>query len=134
MPVVWSDRHRLHDPGGELWVGVRTPGTELPERADRIRAALEDRGARIVDAADQPLDALTAVHDKALVDHLAGAWRAWDEAGLPDDPCQDRVVPYLFPHPSLFSGRRARLATSITATRALPAARRRAAAAAELFR
>jgi len=115
MPVVWSDRHRLHDPGGELWVGVRTPGTELPERADRIRAALEDRGARIVDAADQPLDALTAVHDKALVDHLAGAWRAWDEAGLPDDPGQDRVVPYLFPHPSLFSGRRARLATSVTA-------------------
>jgi len=115
MPVVWSDRHRLHDPGGEIWVGVRTPGTEVPERADRIRAALEDRGARIVDAADQPLDALTAVHDKALVDHLAGAWRAWDEAGLPDDPGQDRVVPYLFPHPSLFSGRRARLATSITA-------------------
>ena len=115
MPVVWSDRHRMHDPGGEIWVGVRTPGTELPERADRIRAALEERGARIVEAADQPLDALTAVHDEALVDHLAGAWRAWDEAGLPDDPGQDRVVPYLFPHPSLFSGRRAHLATSITA-------------------
>ena len=115
MPVVWSDRHRMHDPGGEIWVGLRTPGTELPERADRIRAALEQRGARIVEAADQPLDALTAVHDEALVDHLAGAWRAWDEAGLPDDPGQDRVVPYLFPHPSLFSGRRAHLATSITA-------------------
>ena len=115
MPVVWSDRHRMHDPGGEIWVGMRTPGTELPERADRIRAALEQRGARIVEAADQPLDALTAVHDEALVDHLAGAWRAWDEAGLPDDPGQDRVVPYLFPHPSLFSGRRAHLATSITA-------------------
>ena len=115
MPVVWSDRHRMHDPGGEVWVGVRTPGTELPERADRIRAALEERGARIVEAADQPLDALTAVHDEALVDHLAGAWRAWDEAGLPDEPGQDRVVPYLFPHPSLFSGRRAHLATSITA-------------------
>ena len=27
MPVVWSDRHRLHDPGGEVWVGVRIPGT-----------------------------------------------------------------------------------------------------------
>ena len=42
MPVVWSDRHRLHDPGGEVWVGVHTPGTELPERAERIRA---DAGA-----------------------------------------------------------------------------------------
>ena len=115
MPVVWSDRHRLHDPGGEVWVGVRTPGTELPERADRIRAALEERGARMVEPADQPHDALTAVHDDALLDHLAGAWRAWDEAGLPVDPGQDRVVPYLFPHPSLFSGQRAHLATSITA-------------------
>ena len=33
MPVVWSDRHHLHEPGGEFWVGVRTPGSELPERA-----------------------------------------------------------------------------------------------------
>jgi acetoin utilization deacetylase AcuC-like enzyme len=115
MPVVWSDRHRLHDPGGEVWVGVRTPGTELPERADRIRSALEKRGARIVDAADQPRDVLTAVHDEGLLEHLAGAWAAWDEAGLPGDPGQDRVVPYLFPHPSLFSGQRAHLATSITA-------------------
>ena len=41
MPVVWSDRHRLHEPGGEVWVGVRTPGTEVPgaRRAD-------PRGAR----------------------------------------------------------------------------------------
>ena len=38
MPVVWSDRHRRHEPGGEVWVGVRTPGTELPERAERVRA------------------------------------------------------------------------------------------------
>ena len=115
MPVVWSDRHRLHDPGGEIWLGMRIPGTELPERADRIRAALEEHGARIVEAADQPLDALTAVHDEALVEHLAGAWRAWDEAGLPEEPGQDRVVPYLFPHPSLFSTGRAHLATSISA-------------------
>ncbi len=52
MPVVWSDRHRLHEPGGEIWVGVRTPGTEVPERAERIRAALG--GARFVEARPQP--------------------------------------------------------------------------------
>jgi hypothetical protein len=63
----------LHDPGGEVWVGVRIPGTQLPERAERIRAALEERGARLVDAAEQPDDALTAVHDQALVEHLARA-------------------------------------------------------------
>ena len=105
MPVVWSDSHRLHDPGGEIWVGVRTPGTELPERAERIRAALAEHDARFVDARAQPDDALTSVHDRELAEHLSGAWSAWEEAGLPEDPGQDRVVPYLFPHPDLFSGR-----------------------------
>ena len=23
MPAVWSEAHRLHDPHGEVWVGVR---------------------------------------------------------------------------------------------------------------
>jgi acetoin utilization deacetylase AcuC-like enzyme len=115
MPVVWSDRHRLHDPGGEVWVGVRIPGTELPERAERIRAALEEHGGHFVDVAEQPDESLATVHDQDLLDHLAGAWSAWEEAGLTEDPGQDRVVPYLFPHPSLFSGGRAHRATAITA-------------------
>ena len=115
MPVVWSDRHRLHDPGGEVWVGVRTPGTELPERAERIRAALEGQGARMVNAQPQPDEALTSVHDPELAEYLAGAWSAWEAAGLTEDPGQDRVVPYLFPHPGLFSGLPAHRATSITA-------------------
>jgi acetoin utilization deacetylase AcuC-like enzyme len=101
MPVVWSERHRLHEPGGEIWVGVRTPGSELPERAERIRAALAD--ARVVDARPQPDEAVLAVHDPALVEYLASAWTDWEAAGLTRDPGQDRVVPYIFPHPSLFS-------------------------------
>jgi acetoin utilization deacetylase AcuC-like enzyme len=104
MPVVWSERHRLHEPGGEVWVGVRTPGTELPERAERIRAELERAGARFVAADAQPDDALLQVHDRALLDYLAGAWREWEAAGLTEDPGQDRVVPYIFPHPGLLSG------------------------------
>jgi acetoin utilization deacetylase AcuC-like enzyme len=99
MPVVWSDRQRLHDPGGEVWVGVRTPGTEVPERAERIREALEGAGARGVQAAAQPDEAVLAVHDAALVDFLATAWEEWQASGLTEDPGQDRVVPYLFPHP-----------------------------------
>jgi acetoin utilization deacetylase AcuC-like enzyme len=97
IPVVWSDRHRLHQPGAEIWVGVRTPGTEVPERAERIRAELEARGARIVAATEHPDSALLAVHDSELVDYLFSAWDRWQEAGLPDDPGQDRVVPYIFP-------------------------------------
>ena len=115
MPVVWSDYHRLHDPGGEVWLGVRIPGTELPERAERIREALAGDGAWFAEAERQPDDAVASVHDTELTAYLAGAWREWEEAGLPDDPGIDRVVPYLFPHPGLFSGRPARAATSITA-------------------
>jgi acetoin utilization deacetylase AcuC-like enzyme len=115
MPVVWSDRHRLHEPGGEIWVGVRTPGTELPERVERIRTALTEHGARFVDAREQPDEALTRIHDPGLAEYLASAWGDWEESGLTEDPGQDRVVPYLFPHPDLFSGGEPRRATSITA-------------------
>jgi acetoin utilization deacetylase AcuC-like enzyme len=101
MPVVWSDRHRLHQPGGEVWVGVRTPGTEVPERAERIRSELEGRGARIVPAAGHPDDVALRLHDPAMTGYLAAAWDEWEAAGLTADPGQDRVVPYVFPHPGL---------------------------------
>lgn len=117
LPVVWSDRHRLHDPGAEVWVGVRTPASELPERAERIRMALEAEGARFVEAAPQPDGAVTAVHDPELAAHLERAWSDWQEAGLDEDPGTDEVVPYLFPHPALFSGEQPRIAAS-TAARA----------------
>jgi acetoin utilization deacetylase AcuC-like enzyme len=105
MPVVWSDLHRLHDPGGEVWVGVRTRGTELPARAERIREALAAAGARLVAAERQPDEAVLAVHDEALPAYLAEAWHDWEAAGLPVEPGQDRVVPYVFAHPGLIEGR-----------------------------
>jgi acetoin utilization deacetylase AcuC-like enzyme len=104
MPVVWSDRHRLHEPGGEVWVGVRTPGTEVPERADAIRGALEGAGARVVEAEPHAEEALLEVHDAELLAYLEGAWQRWKAAGLNEDPGQDRVVPYVFAHPGLLGG------------------------------
>ena len=101
IPVVWSDSHRLHDPGGEVWVGVRMPAAEVPARAEAIRDALTAAGARIVQAEPHPDERLLAVHDADLVDYLARAWQDWAAAGLPDDPGQDRVVPYVFAHPGL---------------------------------
>ena len=104
MPVVWSDLHRLHQPGGEVWVGVRTPGTELPERAERIRAALAGDGARFVDAEPAPDAAVLRVHDPGLLEYLEGAWAEWEASGLTVEPGQDRVVPYVFAHPGLLAG------------------------------
>jgi len=100
-PIVWSDLHRGHEPGGEIWVGIRTPGTELPERAERIRGELTAAGCRIVAAERHPDELLRAVHDEELLEYLASAWHDWREAGLDRDPGQDRVVPYLFPHPGM---------------------------------
>jgi acetoin utilization deacetylase AcuC-like enzyme len=99
MPVVWSDRCLLHEPGAEIWVGVPTPAAETPDRIERIRAALT--GARFVEAVPHDDEALLTVHDEELVTYLAGAWREWSAAGLPDDPGQERVVPYVFPHVAL---------------------------------
>ncbi len=104
IPVVWSDAHRLHEPGGEVYLGVMTPGTEVPARAERIREALEAAGAGVVEARSHPDSALHAVHDPELLSYLAGAWDAWLAARLDRDPGQDRVVPYLFPHPGLLDG------------------------------
>ncbi len=115
MPVVWCDVHRMHDPGGEVWVGVRTPGTELPERADRIQQTLADAGASFVAAEKHPDDAITRIHDRALLDYLANAWNEWEAAGLQRDPGQDRVVPYLFPHPGLLGELAPTLPSAITA-------------------
>lgn len=76
---------------------MRTPGTEVAARAEAIRAAAVDAGATLVPAQAHDDAALHAVHSGELLEFLAGAWAAWEEAGLPSDPGQDRVVPYIFP-------------------------------------
>jgi acetoin utilization deacetylase AcuC-like enzyme len=94
MPVVWSERCRLHDPLAEIWIGERTPATEVPGRVDAILAALD---ARLVDAQPHGDEALLAVHDPDLVEYLATAWEEWEAAGLG----RERVVPYVFAHEAL---------------------------------
>jgi acetoin utilization deacetylase AcuC-like enzyme len=115
MPVVWSDRCRLHDPGGEIFVGVRTPGTEVVARADAILAALAEADARVVDAEQHSDVALLAVHDAALVEFLESAWDEWTGAGLDRERHQDRVVPYVFAHAALMSRRPAAVPAAVWA-------------------
>jgi acetoin utilization deacetylase AcuC-like enzyme len=102
--VVRSDDCLLHVPGAEIWVGVRTPGTELAERATRIETALRAAGHGVVEAVRHDDDVLLRVHDPALVTHLRTVWGRWLEAGFPDDPGQDRVVPYLMPTRGMLDG------------------------------
>jgi acetoin utilization deacetylase AcuC-like enzyme len=116
MPLVWTDAHREHVPGGEVWIGVRIPGDEVPERAEEIRGALEAAGAPVAAARPHDDGPLLAVHDPGLVEFLRTAWETWEAAGYPDDPGQDRVVGYLFPTRGL-------LGELAPATPASPAAR-----------
>ena len=106
MPVVWSERCRLHQPGGEIWVGVRIPGTEVAARTDAILAALRAEGAQVVEAEGHPDSALEAVHERGLLEFLEVAYAEWTDAGLDRDPGQDRVVPYVFAHSALMRRRK----------------------------
>lgn len=97
MPVVWTEEHRLHDAGGQVWVGVRLPGDEVAARADVIHGALVAVGARVLAPRPHGDAPLLAVHSPLLLDYLRDIYDDWVAAGFPDDPGQDRVVPYVFP-------------------------------------
>jgi acetoin utilization deacetylase AcuC-like enzyme len=101
LPFVWSDECLRHEPEAEIWVGTRTPATEVPARLAAIRGELVAAGAREVAAVAHDDSALLAVHDPGLVEFLRTAWADWSGAGLPSD----RVVPYVFAREGLTSGR-----------------------------
>jgi acetoin utilization deacetylase AcuC-like enzyme len=102
MPVVWSPETRRHEPMREVWVGVPTDGTEVPERVDRILEAL--RGHDQVGARPHDDSVLVRVHAPAFVDHLATIHAEWMQGPYVDLVGQDRVVPYVFPTPAMTQG------------------------------
>ena len=104
LPVVWHSDCLLHEPDGEVWLGVWEAGTEVPERAVVLRDALTSAGAEVTPATAHDDAAILAVHDAELVDHLATVWTDWEAAGYPSDHGRRRVVPYVFPTAGLLSG------------------------------
>jgi len=100
MPVVWSERHRGHAPGGGYWLGIHEAGDEEPDRGDLLRDELAAAGATVVEAPDLGLDPVLAVHDAVYVDFFGRAHDAWVAEGHPTDPGQPHVVGYLFGLPA----------------------------------
>ncbi len=115
IPVVWNEDCLLHQPGGEVWLGLREDGTEVPERATVILRSLTDAGAPVLPAAAHDAAALLAVHDQALVEHLATIWADWEAGGyagglrprpgravrLPDGCHARRACPVVSPRPPM---------------------------------
>lgn len=115
VPVAWSDEHRRHAPTTGVWVGVPIDADELPARADRIRRALKEAGAPVVEAEPHDDAAVLAVHDAGLVDFLRTAWRDWEAEGMLRDPGQPDVVGYIFPTSGLLSGVEPRIPVALSA-------------------
>ena len=104
LPVVWSADCLAHEPDGEVWLGRWETGTEVPARATVLLDALTAAGASVTAALPHDDQALLAVHDAALVDHLATVWAQWEAGGYLADYGRTRVVPYVFPTPGLLAG------------------------------
>src|SRR3954451_868422 len=102
IPVVWSPETRRHEPMREVWVGVPTDGTEVPERVDRILGALSEHER--VEATAHDDDVLHRVHAPALVEHLRTIHAEWTAGPYDEIVGQDRVGPYVFPTPAMSQG------------------------------
>jgi acetoin utilization deacetylase AcuC-like enzyme len=102
LPVVWAEDTLLHLPEAEIWIGVNTPGTELPERATVIRDAVADAGARIVPATVHDDSLLERVHGAGLLTFMRDVHAEWVERGYQE--YQKNVVPYVFPTEGMLDG------------------------------
>ncbi len=110
--MVWSPEVLRHEPGAEIWVGVSTPGTEVPGRARVLLDAVTTAGAEVVPAQPHDDGLLRRVHDPGMLRHLetvADHWAAGEYQSLVG---QDRVVPYFFPTAGMLDGLPATLPTA----------------------
>jgi acetoin utilization deacetylase AcuC-like enzyme len=101
MDVVYSPAHLGHDAAVETTMGAAIPANEVPERAERIRAALEaDAGFRVIGPTEHGIDPITAVHDPGLVRFLEAAWSEHRRQGI-DRPS---LAADTYPNRSMFEG------------------------------
>jgi acetoin utilization deacetylase AcuC-like enzyme len=84
MKVVWTNRHRGHDPRFFIVRGRLQRSAEQPERARVLLTAAGAAGLEPVEARRHPDDGILAVHRPDYVRFLQAAsheWRALAEAG-----------------------------------------------------
>jgi acetoin utilization deacetylase AcuC-like enzyme len=86
MLTYYTRDHLLHVSAGELARGELVPAFEKPERAEIIRARIEEVGlGPIAPPRRYPHEALTRVHDAGLVHFLETGYAEWEAAGRTGD-------------------------------------------------
>jgi len=82
MRVIYSDKHRLHNPAFEYWEGELLPYYECPRRAGIILAATQAAGlGPVTPPEDFGLGPILAVHDAEYTRFLQCAYDAWVASG-----------------------------------------------------
>ena len=100
MRFVYSPKHLLHNPDTEIQEGVPLPTFEVPQRAERIRQALEaDEGFELAPPTEHGPAPIEAVHEPAMVRYLENAWRDWRTMSTNPQAVPDTVL-----HPALREG------------------------------
>ena len=79
LVLVTDPLTREHRPGAEIWVGVRTPGTEVPARVEAILDVVVAAGAQVRTPDVDPRGLLTRIHSPELLEWLASAAQRWAE-------------------------------------------------------
>lgn len=102
IAAVWSEGSLLHDPDGEVWVGLPLQGDETAERGHTMRSAVDLVGLEVIPPFEHPDSVITAVHDPGMLSYLQSAHDEWVAAGYPEEYGQDHVVAYAFPHHGAF--------------------------------
>jgi len=93
VKVVYTELHRSHAPTRGFALGRQTAYRETPERAERTLDAVRHAGHEVVPPAVDALPDVRALHAADYVDYLAGAYRAWADAGYADEGAVADVFP-----------------------------------------
>ncbi len=86
MKIVYSDKHKLHNPELELSPGFFEPYHETPDRARFIYEAVRERGVGpFVEPSAFSMDAFLRVHDRGYLKFLETGWDEWQKTGFEKD-------------------------------------------------
>jgi acetoin utilization deacetylase AcuC-like enzyme len=99
MKIFYSDIHHQHNPPFEIFDGgEKYPHFEVPERAERILAALKQTSwAEILPPEDFGLDPVLAIHDSDYIDFLRTAYAEWVQTDVDGNYDKTALLPATFP-------------------------------------